>query len=196
MPGGRMRHAALLAAVLFISASDQAFAKERTPLYDLFQSLCVDTKANPELIRKAIKVADFQPHERLMPTSGTPPMQLSGTDWDFEIGARKFSLTAIHGIHPYGHAMLVNSDACSVVSWGEDKASLVALNEWLGGKGDPGAFARLDFTFDGSMLVRLTDDASVSAAMKTGSSWTATITNFGSGGTAMLDHLGVPYPRP
>jgi hypothetical protein len=191
-----MTRAALLAAVLLISASDQLFAKEDTPLYDLFQSLCVDTKANPELIRKALKVADVQPHEHAMPPSGTPPMQLSGTDWDFNIGPRKFSLTAIHGVHPYGHAMFANSDACSVVSWGEDKASLVALNEWIGRKGDPGAFARLDFTFDGSKLVPLPDDASVSAAMKTGTSWTATIMTYGSGGTATLDHLGVPYPRP
>ena len=185
----------MISALLVLVPGAAIAAPPERPLYDLFQSLCVDTKANPELIRKALKVADFQPHEHAMPPSGTPPMQLSGTDWDFNIGPRKFSLTAIHGVHPYGHTMFADSDACSVVSWGEDKASLVALNEWIGRKGDPGAFARLNFTFDGSKLVPLPDDASISAAMMSGASWSATLSDFGSGITATLDHLGVPYLR-
>jgi hypothetical protein len=190
-----MRYMPIAALLILVPGTATAAPLEK-PLFDLFQSLCVDTKANPELIRKAIKVADFRPHEHVMPTSGSPPMQLSGTDWEFEIGARKFSLVAKHGIHPYGHAMVVNSDACTVVSWGEDKASLVALNEWLGRKGDPGGSANSDFTYDGSKRVPLTDDASVSAATQKGNAWTAAVSSFGSSGTATIIHFGVPYPRP
>ena len=181
-------------ATIMVSSGSPASSKGAIPLYDAFNSLCVATNTQPDLIEKAIKVSPFKITQRGS-ASTAKPIPMSTTLWDMAYEGHKMTLAIGESQEPLGTTMVTNTQNCTITSFSNEDASIDAIRRWVGLPGNsnksPGV-TLYEFQMQGSSRISLEGGDAEKIAKTEGRAWHIAIINGQNMGSVMLTRYLTP----
>ena len=142
--------AALLFSVLVLSPSGTAHAEpqnEPGPLFMAFKGFCLDTKAQLAAVQAAVRIAPYKIREQPSGAFAPPLTKVSTEAWKFDLGGHRMHLNVGSSTTSDGRRTVRKAAHCSVLSWGDESASMSQALRWLGVTEKPSAAQPRSFHF-------------------------------------------------
>jgi len=168
------------------------------PFYAAFKTLCADTGAKPDLVKRAVEAMPFAAPHSHSGASTTIPYPMTTASWDINWNGHKYIVSIDTSHVPYGPDRKLESVSCSALSFADEDAGLAAIRKWVGIQPDPNSSSGITFynyREDGSARVAILGDAAVESAIAEGSAWLLTVRQQPNIASVQLMRFQAPTPR-
>jgi hypothetical protein len=119
----------LIAAVAVLTNDSHAQVAE-PPLFAAFKAFCVSTDARPNDVKAAVETAGGRQHTVAGATTWPSPMTVDS--WDLTMFGHNMLISAGTGRAPFPHGQSTNVTDCTLVSFANEDASVMAIGDWVG----------------------------------------------------------------
>ena len=105
-------------------------AAGEAPVFTTFKTLCIDTGAVPEAVRKAVEAAGGKPELPL--AAPTPGEAASLAVWDVDLDGASYRVQFGDTQSPSDSSRGVESQTCNIDSATDDEAGIAEARRWVG----------------------------------------------------------------